>query len=84
MVTGPSLDQGTILRSGYSRQPPTPHAGHRESRGKPNGKSPGIMSTGVDEASAQIERGFRCVAYWCDIWLYADALREGIAKVRDE
>jgi hypothetical protein len=42
------------------------------------------MSTGVDEASAQIKRGFRCVAYWGDIWLYADALREGIAKVRDE
>ena len=49
-----------------------------------NGKAPGIMSTGVDEASAQLAQGFRCVAYWVDIWLYAGALREGIAKIRDE
>jgi 2-keto-3-deoxy-L-rhamnonate aldolase RhmA len=49
-----------------------------------NGKAPGIMSTGVDEASAQLAQGFRCVAYWGDIWLYAGALREGIAKIRDE
>jgi 2-keto-3-deoxy-L-rhamnonate aldolase RhmA len=49
-----------------------------------NGKAPGIMSTGVDEARAQLEQGFRCVAYWGDIWLYASALREGIATIRDE
>ena len=49
-----------------------------------NGKAPGIMSTGADEARAQLERGFRCVAYWGDIWLYADALQEGIAKIRQE
>jgi 2-keto-3-deoxy-L-rhamnonate aldolase RhmA len=49
-----------------------------------NGIAPGIMSTGVDEARAQLEQGFRCVAYWGDIWLYASALREGIATIRDE
>jgi 2-dehydro-3-deoxyglucarate aldolase/4-hydroxy-2-oxoheptanedioate aldolase len=49
-----------------------------------NGKAPGIMSTGADEARAQLERGFRCVAYWGDIWLYAEALQEGIAKIRQE
>jgi 2-keto-3-deoxy-L-rhamnonate aldolase RhmA len=49
-----------------------------------SGKSPGIMATGVDEARAQLEQGFRCVAYWGDIWLYAGALREGIEKIRDE
>jgi hypothetical protein len=41
------------------------------------GKAPGIMSTGVDEARAQLEQGFRCVAYWDDILLYAEALRGG-------
>ena len=49
-----------------------------------NGKAPGVMSTGADEARAQLEQGFRCVAYWGDIWLYADALREGIAQIREE
>jgi 2-keto-3-deoxy-L-rhamnonate aldolase RhmA len=48
------------------------------------GKAPGIMSTGVDEARAQLEQGFRCVAYWGDIWLYAEALRGGIARIREE
>ncbi len=50
-------------------------------RGK--GKAPGIMSTGVNEARAQLEQGFRCVAYWGDIWLYASALREGLASIRE-
>jgi 2-keto-3-deoxy-L-rhamnonate aldolase RhmA len=48
------------------------------------GKAPGIMSTSVDEARAQLQQGFRCVAYWGDIWLYASALREGIEKIREE
>lgn len=47
-----------------------------------NEKAPGIMSTSVDEANAQLGQGFRCVAYWGDIWLYAGALREGLAKIR--
>jgi 2-keto-3-deoxy-L-rhamnonate aldolase RhmA len=49
-----------------------------------NGKAPGIMSTGVDEARVQLEQGFRCVGYWGDIWIYADALREGIAKISEK
>jgi 2-keto-3-deoxy-L-rhamnonate aldolase RhmA len=49
-----------------------------------NGKAPGIMFTGVDGAHAQLEQGFRCVAYGDDIWLYAGALREGIAKIHGE
>jgi len=49
-----------------------------------NGKAPGIMSTSVDEARAKLHQGFRCVAYWGDIWLYAGALREGISRIREE
>ena len=49
-----------------------------------SGKAPGIMSTDVGEARAQLEQGFRCVAYWGHIWLYAEALRDGIAKIREE
>ena len=36
-----------------------------------HGKAPGIMSTGVDDGRAQLDQGFRCVAYWGGIWLYA-------------
>ncbi len=49
-----------------------------------HGKAPGIMSTGVDEARAQLDQGFRCVAYWGDIWLYARALRQGLAAIRED
>ena len=49
-----------------------------------NGKAPGIMSTGVGEARSQLDQGFRCVAYWGDIWLYAGALREGIESIREQ
>jgi 2-keto-3-deoxy-L-rhamnonate aldolase RhmA len=48
------------------------------------GKAPGIMSTSVDEARMQLEQGFRCVAYWGDIWLYASALRQGLAAIRED
>ncbi len=48
-----------------------------------SGKAPGIMSTSVDEARAQLGRGFLCVAYWGDIWLYAHALRQGLAAIRE-
>jgi hypothetical protein len=41
------------------------------------------MSTGVDEARAQLDQGFRCVAYWGDIWLCARALPQGLAELRE-
>ncbi len=47
------------------------------------GKAPGIMATGVDEARGRLGRGFRCVAYWGDLWIYARALREGLAAIRE-
>ncbi|HEX5849566.1 MAG TPA: aldolase/citrate lyase family protein [Rubrobacter sp.] len=49
-----------------------------------NGKAPGIMSTSVEEARSQLDQGFRCVAYWGDIWLYASVLREGIERIREK
>ena len=47
-----------------------------------HGKAPGIMATGVDEARALLRRGFRCVAYWGDLWIYAAALRGGLEEIR--
>ncbi len=48
-----------------------------------HGKAPGIMATSVEDARAQLEQGFRCVAYWGDIWLYAQALRGGLEAIRE-
>lgn len=48
-----------------------------------HGKAPGIMATGVQEAQSQLRQGFRCVAYWGDLWLYAKALREGLTAIRE-
>jgi 2-keto-3-deoxy-L-rhamnonate aldolase RhmA len=49
-----------------------------------NGKAPGTMSTSVEEARSQVDQGFRCVAYWGDIWLYASVLREGLERIREK
>ncbi|MGH3145012.1 MAG: HpcH/HpaI aldolase family protein [Rubrobacter sp.] len=46
-------------------------------------KAPGIMATSVEEARDQLRQGFRCLAYWGDLWLYAKALREGLAAIRE-
>ena len=35
----------------------------------------------VEEARAWLERGFRCIAYGLDAWLYEDALRAGLAQL---
>ena len=49
-----------------------------------HGKAPGIMATGVDEARALLRQGFRCVAYWGDVWIYANALRRGLDAIRED
>ena len=49
-----------------------------------HGKSAGFMASGVDDAASMLEKGFRCLAYWGDIWLYKQVLRQGIAAVRAE
>jgi 2-keto-3-deoxy-L-rhamnonate aldolase RhmA len=52
-------------------------AGHRR------GKAVGIMASGVANAQDWLARGFRAVAYWGDLWIYQQALAQGIAAVRD-
>lgn len=47
-----------------------------------NGKSAGFMVSSVEEADRMIERGYRCLGYSGDLWIYAGALRQGIAEVR--
>ncbi len=46
------------------------------------GKPLGIMVASVEDGRRWLERGFRCVAYGVDAWLYEDALRKGLAALR--
>lgn len=45
-------------------------------------KAAGIMSGGVAQTKALLAQGFRIVGYGGDVWLYQQALREGLAAVR--
>ncbi len=49
-----------------------------------HGKAAGFMVASVDEGRQALARGFRCLAYWGDIWLYRQALADGIAALRSE
>jgi 2-dehydro-3-deoxyglucarate aldolase/4-hydroxy-2-oxoheptanedioate aldolase len=47
-----------------------------------HGKAAGFMASSVDEAALMLKKGFRCLAYWGDIWIYGRALREGIEATK--
>lgn len=46
------------------------------------GKPVGMVCGSVEEGAALVERGFRILAYSIDIYLYEDAVRDGIAGLR--
>ncbi len=47
-----------------------------------HGKIPGIMAGDVATGQALLGQGFRAVAYSGDVWIYGQALRDGIAALR--
>ncbi len=47
-----------------------------------HGKAPGFMVASVEEGRAKLAQGFRCLAYWGDIWIYQSALHTGISGIR--
>ncbi|MBW3540349.1 MAG: aldolase [Planctomycetes bacterium] len=47
-----------------------------------HGKAAGYMTTDLDEAARMIQRGFRCLAWSGDVWIYQQALRSGLEGVR--
>jgi 2-keto-3-deoxy-L-rhamnonate aldolase RhmA len=47
------------------------------------GKPAGIMVANIEEGRRWLGRGFRCVAYGLDAWLYEEALRTGLAALRN-
>lgn len=46
------------------------------------GKAAGFMASSVDEATRMLTKGYRCLAYWGDLWIYGQALRDGIERTR--
>lgn len=47
-----------------------------------SGKAAGYMASGVEEGRELIRRGFRILAYGGDLWLYREALRQGLEGIR--
>jgi 2-keto-3-deoxy-L-rhamnonate aldolase RhmA len=48
-----------------------------------HGKSAGIMCGDVATGQAQLAQGFRALAYSGDLWLYQQALRQGLDTLRE-
>lgn len=48
-----------------------------------NGKTAGFMVLSVEEAKTLIGQGFRCISYNGDLWLYQQALRQGLNAIRE-
>jgi 2-keto-3-deoxy-L-rhamnonate aldolase RhmA len=46
------------------------------------GKPVGIVCGSVADGRSAIERGFRCIGYSFDLWIYEDALQAGLAELR--
>ncbi len=49
-----------------------------------HGKVPGIMAADPATATAAIADGFRAIAYGGDLWVYGNALRDGLTTVREQ
>jgi 2-dehydro-3-deoxyglucarate aldolase/4-hydroxy-2-oxoheptanedioate aldolase len=47
-----------------------------------HGKAPGFMASSVEQGRALLSQGFRCLAYWGDLWIYKYALSQGIGGLR--
>jgi 2-dehydro-3-deoxyglucarate aldolase/4-hydroxy-2-oxoheptanedioate aldolase len=47
-----------------------------------HGKAAGFMASSVEEGRWYLARGFRCLAYWGDLWIYREGLRQGLAGLR--
>jgi 2-dehydro-3-deoxyglucarate aldolase/4-hydroxy-2-oxoheptanedioate aldolase len=48
-----------------------------------HGKAPGIMAADVETAHSLLRQGFRAIAYSGDLWIYGQALKTGIAAIRE-
>jgi 2-dehydro-3-deoxyglucarate aldolase/4-hydroxy-2-oxoheptanedioate aldolase len=46
-------------------------------------KTPGFMAGGIDHGKALLDQGFRMLAYGGDLWLYQNAVREGVSALKN-
>lgn len=44
-------------------------------------KVPGFMAGGIDDGKSLLDQGFRMIAYGGDLWLYQNAVREGMVAL---
>ncbi len=49
-----------------------------------HGKAAGFMVASPEQGREALAQGFRCLAYWGDLWLYRQALGEGIRAIREK
>ena len=47
-----------------------------------HGKTPAYMPLSVEEGRRFLQRGFRLMAYSGDLWIYQQALRQGLAALK--
>ncbi len=45
-------------------------------------KAAGFMVASPEEAHAKLAQGFRCLAYWGDLWIYQQALTDALQRIR--
>lgn len=46
-------------------------------------KVPGFMAGGIDDGKSLLDQGFRMLAYGGDLWLYQNAVREGVQALNE-
>ena len=49
-----------------------------------NSRAAGFMVASPEEARAKLDQGFRCLAYWGDLWIYQQALSAAMQRIRSE
>ena len=47
-----------------------------------HGKTAGFMPLSVEDGRALLARGYRALAYWGDLWIYGQALSQGLSGLR--
>ena len=48
-----------------------------------NGKTAAFMVPSVEEGLERMRQGFRCIAYWGDLWIYQQGLKQGVTALKN-
>jgi 2-dehydro-3-deoxyglucarate aldolase/4-hydroxy-2-oxoheptanedioate aldolase len=47
-----------------------------------HGKTAAFMVPTVEEGTERLRQGFRCLAYWGDLWIYQQGLKQGVEALK--